>query len=51
MTLINHFEATRLENIVCSVYNCKRGGLGGLANADIFEKQPFLAAVVSLSPA
>lgn len=51
MTLINHFEAIRLEHIVCSVYDCDRGGIGGLANSDTFEKQPFLAAVLSLSPA
>lgn len=51
MTLINHFEAIRLEHIVCSVYNCDHCGLGGLASAGIFEKQPFLAAALALSPA
>lgn len=50
MTIINHFEAIRLENIVCRVYNCKPGGIGGLASARLFEKQPFSAAVLSLSP-
>ena len=43
MTLINHFEAVRLEHIVCNVYNCERGGIGRMANADIFEDQPTLS--------
>jgi len=50
MTIINHSEALRLEDIVCNVYNCGRCGIGGLASADKFEKQPFLAAILSLSP-
>lgn len=50
MILINHFEAIRLEHIVSSVYSCHHGGIGGLASADLFEKQPFLAAILSLAP-
>jgi len=37
MTIINHSEALRLEDIVCNVYNCGRCGIGGLASADKFE--------------
>jgi len=48
--LISHYDGIRLEHIVCKIYSCEMGGVGRLVLADGFMKDPFLAAILALSP-
>lgn len=47
---INHGDAVVLEAIVRGVFNCERGGMGGLIDADHFEREPFDAAIIAIAP-
>ena len=47
---ISHAEATALEYIVRSVFNCERFGVMGVANADHLERCPLDAAMVVFAP-
>ena len=47
---ISHNDAVSLEYIVRGVYNCDRGGVAGIAEADFFEHSPISAAVAILAP-
>lgn len=46
MFRINHSEAIELEHIVRNLYQCNRGGVSGMADADYFEGHPIQAAVL-----
>ena len=47
---IKHGDAVVLEAIVRGVFNCERGGMGGLIDADHFEREPFDAAIIAIAP-
>lgn len=47
---ISHAEATALEYIVRSVFNCERFGVMGVADADHLERCPLDAAMVVFAP-
>ncbi len=47
---IKHGDAVVLEAIVRGVFNCERGGMGGLIDADHFEIEPFDAAIIAIAP-
>ena len=47
---IKHGGAVVLEAIVRGVFNCERGGMGGLIDADHFEREPFDAAIIAIAP-
>ena len=47
---IKHEDASVLEAIVRRVFNCERGGMGGLIDADHFEREPFDAAIIAIAP-
>lgn len=49
MYRINHNDAIELEYQVCRLFECDRGGVSGLANADHFESRPMDAAVMIVS--
>lgn len=44
MIKISHSDAIELEYLVRRVYDCDRGGVSGLADADHFEHNPLDAA-------
>ena len=50
MIKIKHKDAYRLELLVKHVYGCERNGIMGLVNADYFEFNPWLAAILILAP-
>ena len=47
---VKHGDAVVLEAIVRGVFNCERGGMGGLIDADHFEREPFDAAIIAIAP-
>ena len=47
---IKHGDAVVLEAIVRGVFNCERGGMCGLIDADHFEREPFDAAIIAIAP-
>ena len=47
---IKHGDAVVLEAIVRGVFNCERGEMGGLIDADHFEREPFDAAIIAIAP-
>lgn len=47
---IKHEDAFVLETIARSVFNCERGRMGGLIDADHFEREPFDAAIIAIAP-
>lgn len=47
---ISHEQAFVLEHIVRKAYQCDRGGVVGLAEADFLEYSPLSAAVAVLAP-
>lgn len=47
--VISHFDAISLETIVRNVFQCERYGVGGFADADVFESNPFEAAVLCIA--
>ena len=49
MYRINHNDAIALEFEVRRLFNCDRGGVSGLADADNFESRPMDAAVMVVS--
>ena len=46
MFSINHNDAIELEHIVRRVYDCDRGGVSGMVDADYFDDKPIQAAVL-----
>lgn len=46
MYRINHNDAIELEHQVRRLYKCDRAGVSGMADADYFEGNPILAAVL-----
>lgn len=49
MFRISHNEAIELEHQVRRLFNCNRGGISGLADADHFESRPLDAAIIVIS--
>ena len=49
MFRINHNEAIELEHQVRRLYDCDRGGVSGMVDADYFEGHPIQAAVLVVS--
>lgn len=49
MYRINHNSAIELEHLVRRLFQCDRGGVSGLADADNFESRPMDAAVMIVS--
>lgn len=47
---IDHGNAVSLEWIARKVFKCDRSGYCGLIEADIFERSPFYAALICLTP-
>lgn len=48
---ISHNAANRLEKIVMELFDYPiRGGMAGYIDADHFEREPFDAALIALSP-
>jgi hypothetical protein len=47
---ITHADAVALECTVRAVYRSEYGTFGGLIDADVIEKNPFLAAIIALAP-
>lgn len=47
--VISHTDAISLENIVRKVFQCDRYGVGGFADADVLENNPFEAAVLCIA--
>ncbi len=47
--IITHNDAIILEHIVSNLYNCNQGGMGGIIEASHFERNPFHAALISIS--
>lgn len=41
--------AIRIEHILRNVFECDRGGLGGIVNSDYIRKNPFAAMVAALA--
>ena len=50
MSLIKHSDAISLEHILRRVYNCDRCGVAGLVDADVFESNPYYAALLTVTP-
>lgn len=46
---LNHNDAVELEHHVRRLYNCDRGGVSGLVDADHFEGNPMCAAYMVIS--
>lgn len=46
---INHNDAIELEHIVSDLYDCDRGGVAGLADADVFQRNPLYAGILIIS--
>lgn len=44
-----HEKALRLERIVRRLFKCDRSGVSGLADADVFERNPIYAAIMVVS--
>ena len=49
MFRINRNEAIELEHQVRRLYDCDRGGVSGMVDADYFEGHPIQAAVLVVS--
>lgn len=48
---VSHNAANRLEKIVMELFDYPiRGGMAGYIDADHFEREPFDAALIALSP-
>ena len=43
-----HDYAFQIEVTVRAIFNCNRYGIGGIADADFIERQPFIAIVMVL---
>lgn len=41
--------AVHIEEIMCSVFDCKRFGFGGIVNSDYIRKHPFQAMCCALA--
>lgn len=50
MSIIPHEDSVSLEFTVRNVYGAKRFDMGGIINSDYFEKYPYGAALLALSP-
>lgn len=46
---INHNDAIELEYIVRNLYDCDRAGIAGLADADVFQRNPLYAGILIIS--
>lgn len=49
MAKIKHEKAIELEEQVCRLFNCERGGVSGMADADNYENNPICAAYMVVS--
>lgn len=47
---LDHQDAINLEYIVRSVFDCGRGGVMNIANADQLERKPMNAAIAIFAP-
>lgn len=48
--VISHSDAISLESIVREVFDCNRGGVMGVADADYLERFPLEAAIAIFAP-
>ena len=46
---INHNDAIELEQLVRRLYDCDRGGVSGMVDADYFDDKPIQAAVLVIA--
>lgn len=49
MFKMESFDAKKLEDLVCKVFDCKYGGIAGLVTATHFENYPLDAAIFIVS--
>mgnify|MGYP004609039619 FL=1 len=46
---VTHQDGIDLEYIVCDAYDKQEFQMGGINNADVYERYPYLAAVICIS--
>lgn len=49
MFISHHSYAVKIEHILWKVFNCNRGGFGGIVNADYIDRNPYSAIACALA--